>query len=131
MSAKPPVDEQAELVAAEAVGGSRRASDAVEPARQPHEQGVAGGVTEGVVVALEAVEVEHEEHARARPPLGQVRLELPPVGQAAESVGLGLLPARLQHAAVLDQAQRHAHDDREQAGGREQSERRSTRAEWS
>src|SRR2546429_575450 len=58
------MQEHAELVAAEAVG--RAASDyaLLEGGAQPGEQRVAGRVAEGVVVPLESVEVEQNEHVR-------------------------------------------------------------------
>ena len=55
-----PVEQQAELVAAEPVG----AADGGQRGREPAQQRVAGGVAEGVVVVLEAVEVEEDERVR-------------------------------------------------------------------
>ena len=53
-----------ELVAAEPVGGAAVGDRLVEAPAQPHQQGVAGRVPEGVVVVLEAVEIEEHEHRR-------------------------------------------------------------------
>ena len=57
-------DQHAELVAAEPVGVADVADSLGQPRREPHQQAVAGGVAEGVVVLLEAVEVEQEQGAR-------------------------------------------------------------------
>ena len=78
------LEQRAELVAAHPVGacrGRRRPSAARAPRRI--EQRVAGRVAEGVVVVLEAVEVEeHEDHRAARRARrGSTRLEV--VGQPA------------------------------------------------
>ena len=55
--------DQAELVAAQAVRVAALAGHARELRAQAREERVAGGVPEGVVVALEPVEVEdHQEH---------------------------------------------------------------------
>jgi hypothetical protein len=53
--------EQAELVAAEAVYGAGPPGDLRELRAEAREECVARGMSEGVVVALEAVEVEDEE----------------------------------------------------------------------
>ncbi len=61
--------EHAELVAAHPVGGAVGGDDRPQLVAEARQQGVAGGVAEGVVVALEAVEVvQHElpRLARAR-----------------------------------------------------------------
>ena len=58
---RPRVDDDAELVAAEPVGAAVAVHGVREPLAEPHQQAVAGGVAEGVVVLLEAVEVE--QHA--------------------------------------------------------------------
>jgi len=104
--------EQAELVAAEPVRGARRPGDVFETARQPHEQCVAGGMTEGVVVALEAVEVEEEDQqlmffAGGREPLLQVGDQSTPIREARQLVvkslvrKLGLGSFALRHSSEL------------------------------
>ena len=67
--------EQAELVAAEPVR-SAPVRAASELAAEPREQRVAGGVAEGVVVALEAVEVEEKQRPRAGPGVAASALEV-------------------------------------------------------
>ena len=57
-------EQGAELVAAEPVGGAAIGDRLVEAPAQPHQQGVASRVPEGVVVVLEAVEIEQHEHRR-------------------------------------------------------------------
>ena len=61
----------AELVAAQPVGLAVGRDRSGQLGSEAGEQGVAGGMAEGVVVALEAVEVE--EHQQARSPLGRGR----------------------------------------------------------
>ena len=77
--------EQAELVAAEAVG----AADARQRGREPAQQRVARGVAEGVVVVLEAVEVEEDERVRTPVALARSRswIERAAVGQLGQLVG--------------------------------------------
>ena len=57
-------EQGAELVAAEPVGGAAAGDGLVETPAEPHQQGVAGRVPEGVVVVLEAVEIEQDQHRR-------------------------------------------------------------------
>ena len=59
------VEQQAELVAAEAVSGAAALDRFAQGASEPCQQRVAGRVPERVVVCLEAIEVE-EQGARAR-----------------------------------------------------------------
>ena len=56
------VGQDAELVAAEAIGTPVALDAAVERLPEAREERVAGEMAEGVVVALEAVEVEEQEH---------------------------------------------------------------------
>ena len=60
------IGEDAELVAAQPIGPPVALDAAVERLAQAREQRVAGEVAEGVVVALEAVEVEEQEHGGVR-----------------------------------------------------------------
>ena len=57
-------EQRAELVAAHPVGAAAALQVVLKGGAQPHEQRVAGGVAEGVVVLLEAIEVEEHEHQR-------------------------------------------------------------------
>jgi hypothetical protein len=82
-------------------------------------------VSEGVVVPLEAVEVE--EHDRVRVVgvrIGdddvQVAHELAPVAEVAEAVGHRVMGAVAQHPDVLHERQDCAHDTRGQRTGRQQ-----------
>ena len=59
------VQHDAELVAAEPVGAPVAVHGVGEPLAQPHQQAVAGRVAEGVVVLLEAVEVEQHQRERS------------------------------------------------------------------
>src|SRR5213079_1017047 len=63
------VDQDQELVAAEAVGGGRWLNGRLQASAQHRQHLVPGRVAEGVVVALEAVEVEedHGQRRRRRP----------------------------------------------------------------
>jgi hypothetical protein len=55
------VEQDAELIATHAIGSPMWLYGAPEPVAQPHQQRVARGMPEGVVVALEPVEViEHQ-----------------------------------------------------------------------
>ena len=81
-----------------------------ERSAKPGEQHVAGGVTEAVVVGLEAVEVEHHERERAfgtdvGEDVCQVAFELATVAQAGQWIGARLNTALAQQRAVLRRAQ--------------------------
>ena len=65
------IGEDAELVAPQAIGAPVALDAAVERLAQAREQRVAGEMAEGVVVALEAVEVEEQEHGGVRGPAGR------------------------------------------------------------
>jgi hypothetical protein len=91
--ATPEGGQDAELVAAKAVGGRAPLGHlGIQRARQSDQQGVAGGVAKGVVVGLEAVEVEQQQQqrpARAGAPQAtfQVELELAPIADPGQGVG--------------------------------------------
>ena len=110
--------EDAELVAAEAVGSRVAALElAPELAGEVREQPVARGMAEGVVVLLEAVEVEHREQPGA---LGggdgeravEVEQQPPAVVEPGQHVGLGLDALELEQPRVLGEERDEA-DDRE------------------
>jgi hypothetical protein len=79
-------------------------------------------VAEGVVVALEAVEVEERQHARAHAVpdhLAEVELELAAIGEAGERV----VAHAVEQALVLDEGEGEAGEDgedrEEEQSGRE------------
>ncbi len=87
-----PFKQEAELIAAEAIGPPVAADRGAQSGPDPAQEGVAGGVAEGVVVALEAVEIEeHERLGVALVGVGdgdvQIAHQPPAVAQAAEAVG--------------------------------------------
>ena len=89
LRARAGVGQHAELVAAEAIGAPVGLNAALECLAQAREQRVAGKVAEGVVVVLEAVEVEEQEHRRvgwADRAGAEVGHELATVGQAGQAV---------------------------------------------
>ena len=114
----------AELVAAEAVGVAARADAPRRLRAEPRQQRVAGGVAEGVVVALEAVEVEQQRArglaASPREAALEVAHQRAAVAEAGERVGRAPR-ARLgaQHADVLAEREDHAHErgDQQRGGG--------------
>ena len=118
--------EQAELVAAHAVGGAVGAERVGQVAAEPVQQRVAGRVAEGVVVGLEAVEVEErEQHGPLGRGVGGQPLEVgeqrAPVAEAGQGVGRGLDLARAERAQVLAEGQREAqHGGRDGGGGEPQ-----------
>ena len=76
-----------------------------QPSGEPDKQRIAARVTEGVVVALEAVEIEEGERERARVVLGrqapgEVAHQPPPVAQAGQIVG------EREASAALEQLER-------------------------
>ena len=92
--------DEAELVSPEPVDGPAVARDAGQLCAEPDEQRVAGRVPEGVVVVLEAVEVEEHEQRLGRAlapeaPL-EIREELSPVGETCQGVGGRLLARQLE-----------------------------------
>ena len=64
-SRRPEIEDDAELVATETVGGVVGTDPGRETAAEAAKQRVAGRVPEGVVVGLEAVEVEEREDVRS------------------------------------------------------------------
>ena len=91
------VEQHAELVAAEPGRDVARSQGAPQALGDDPQQLVTRGVAEEVVDALEAVEVDEEQRARARglDPLA----EQPPVGRPGQRVVLGLV-ADLRAAAL-------------------------------
>ena len=79
-----PGGRHAELVAAEPVGAAVAVHRVRQPLAEPHQQPVAGGVAEGVVVLLEAVEVEQHQRARGR---SGVACAAPPRGRPSGCAG--------------------------------------------
>ena len=114
----------AELVAAEAIGlpaGERRR----EAPAEPGQESIAGRVSEGVVVALEAVEVEHDEaEGRLGGGLGggggEVGPQLAPVAQAGEAVGVGLVAQLVVCGLPLAPAARGLHEQQRDERGQDQ-----------
>ncbi len=116
------LEQHAELVAAEAVGGAALGHDFGQPATEAGQQRVARGVAEGVVVALEAVEVEEGQCARplsdaVREGLLEVGHERPPVGQPGQPVLERLAAAATDQQHVLAQGDAAA-DEGEHDGRR-------------
>ena len=91
----------AELVAAQPVGTAHTVDRATEPLSQTREQLVSGQMPESVVVRLEAVEVEKQEHGATGnihvllECRAQIGGEPTAVAQAGERVGHGLLADRV------------------------------------
>ena len=108
--------EDAELVAAHAVGGAVAGDRLREAAAEALEQHVAGDVAEGVVVGLEAVEVVEREHLRDAAGRGvlEVERERAAVAEAGERVGRRLALAALQHPQVRAEREHEARDADEQ-----------------
>ena len=107
------VDQDPELVAAEAGDGVARAQVGAQPRRHRPQQLVAGVVAEAVVDQLEAVEVEEEDPDRRA---GAVRAsqrvaervdEAEPVGQAGERVVEDAVAQRLVGGVALDRVGEH------------------------
>ena len=127
-----------ELVAADAVGISAAATAAASLRAEASEQGVAGGMSEGVVVGLEAVEIEDAGQRLVtigrRPPALHVGKQLAAVAEPGERVGRGLLvaaPARPDQVVEGDregQQQGHDRDDRADRARRCASARRRRRS---
>ena len=108
----------AELVAAHAVGDRGR-NGLAQAFAEAREQGVARRVAEGVVIGLEAVEVEQREQHE---PVGvgdvavHVAHQRAPVAEPGEGIRQRLVTARREHGEVLGegdaQAQDHGHHRR-------------------
>ena len=115
--------EHAELVATHPVRDPHRSRGGRKLCREAGEQGIAGGMSEGVVVRLEAVQVEEGQH----PPLAgaytielvlQVEEELAPVGEAREGISQRLVAARFEQLVVLPEAKRGPREDEHDRGAR-------------
>ena len=123
------VEERAELVAAHPERAAAAGQVGREVAAEADEQRVAGGVAEGVVVVLEAVEVEQDEHERVGVVgLGQHALEVAgqraAVAEPGQRVRHRLVARRAQDRDVVAEGQhqpRHHRDERE--GGQRDRER--------
>ena len=120
------VQEHAELIPAQPVGGARRGECRREAGAEAGQERVAGRMPVRVVIGLEAVEVEHGEHrggvigALGDGPL-EVDQQAAAVAQAGEVVGERLAARLLDpgpHAArpCREQRRRHGHDPRAQGG---------------
>ena len=115
------VEQDAELVAAEAVGLAAALDHALELAGEADEQRVAGGVAEDVVVVLEAVEVEQRDRALdvGVEAVLEVAHQAAAVAEAGQRVGQRLAGRLGRHPGVVAEGQDHAQDRAEQRGGRE------------
>src|SRR6478752_3518073 len=105
--------QQAELVAADPVGGVLLPDDGGEPTAEPGEEVVSRGVPERVVVALEAVEVEEDDAQRLG--LGRRLAEAVEIDlhrAAAAEPGERIGPDLFQQRAVLA----HAHPEPDDHG---------------
>jgi hypothetical protein len=114
------VHQHAELVAAHPVRDRVAGERAGEPVPEPHEQRVAGRVAEGVVVALEAVEVDEDEPGGCGQSLQRAVevVEQPaPVAEAGELVGQRVAPRGAEHGAVGGEREREPRHDRGHRGG--------------
>ena len=101
--------------------GRRRPRSRARLRPEAGQQGVADRVAEAVVVGLEAVEVEHDQRARAlaarpRGQLVEVHEQAAAVRQAGESVGQRLAAGALEQPHVLAVGERHPHDHRAERG---------------
>ena len=117
---EPAVQQHAELVAAEAIGPPAGTDRRAQRGSDSSQQGIAGGVTEAVVVALEAVEIEEHQRGRAPAPsvlhgVLEVLHQPAPVPQPAQRVGDRLVSVAAQHPHVLQIGQRRAHRRQQQA----------------
>jgi hypothetical protein len=127
-------DEGAELVAAEAVGLAVLGDGELELRPEAGQEGVAGEVAEGVVVVLEAVEVEEQEDPRRAVARGlqldlEVAHELAAVAQAGQRVRERLAAAGGDHPQVLREGHGHAHEERDDGQARERDGERVQRRE--
>ena len=124
-SAAVQLGEDTELVAAQAVGAADRPDGVVEVGAEAPQQGVADGVPEGVVVGLEAVEIEEDELVRGQPLPGagqeavEVSHQRPAVAQAGEVIGERLVMEGRDEFFVLAEADCEARGDQKEGGGGE------------
>ena len=117
--------QRAELVASHPVGGTVRGDHGAQLVGQARQQRVAGGVPEGVVVALEAIQVV--EHVRshvspaARAAAGDLEVlhQQPAVADAGERVGQRQASRAGEHRDVLAHRRRQVHAHREHGRRRE------------
>ena len=108
--------QDAELVAAEAVGAAAVPHRRDEAVAEAGEQRVAGGVAVGVVVALEAVEVEEQDgvalmragHARG---VVDVEQQAAAVAESGERIGEGFGAAAGDEGEVLGEGEAHSRQD--------------------
>ena len=112
-------EQHAELVAAHPVGRAGVADGVAQPRAEAAEQRVARRVAEGVVVALEAVQVEEaEQHGLAAVERAVEVLHQPPaVAEPGERVGDRVVAAGLQHPRVGPEGHAHPHHREEQRRG--------------
>ena len=132
------VEQDAELVAAEAVGGAGAGEGRREPGAELREERIAGGMPVGVVIGLEAIEVEHRQGRRrviralADRAL-EVAEEAAPVPEAGQVVGQCELPALLDprpHGAEPEPEPRGGCDQEPRlAGGHAEGQRAEQRCE--
>jgi len=111
-------NDQAELVAAEPVCpfGSRHHGGKLRA--EAGEQRISGGMAEGVVVPLEAVEVEDHQQAawrvRSVEQAIEIRQEPSAISETGQRVGDRFVPGELEEPAVLAEGHCEPDDDREQ-----------------
>ncbi len=122
----PDLEEHAELVAAHAEDLPAGADVFAQVGAEAGEEDVARRMAEGVVVVLEAVEVEQGERDRRlgdrlREGLVERAGQCAAVAEAGERVGQGLAARGVQHADVLAERQRQAdhHEDQRRGGERD------------
>ena len=94
-------EQRAELVAAHPIRTRRRPDGGLKSRSESCQERVPGGVTEGVVVALEAVQVEQNEHLGNPFELRQILEQPATVSEARECVGQRFAPAAPNHQEVV------------------------------
>src|SRR5262249_11408292 len=121
--------EEAELVASEPEGTPAVVWDLRELDPETLEERIPGRVAEGVVVSLEAVQVEDDEQPRlgdggAAERVVELRHQLAPVAETGERVGHCFQLRQLEEHPVLAEGDGEPDDDRGQRGdGEGQRER--------
>ena len=73
-------------------------------------------MAERVVVALEPVQVEENEHLRAALRLGEILEQPAPIAESGQGVGERLLPAQPNHPKVVEEDENQPEDQRADAG---------------
>ena len=119
--------QDAELVAAHPVRRATAGDEAVELLAEAREQRIAGGMAEGIVVVLEAVQVEHGEDMRRLLLEGRCEVveQLPAIPQTGEGIGASLVAGAGEHVHVLRERHREAHEHGQDGRRREhEGERR-------